>query len=130
MRSLERRKLQERAVNLLTRMVEIYSPTGYEEPLALFLTEELQKRGFKIYRDKVGNLFGTKGTVSPHILLCGHMDVVPPELPIKLEDGVLYGRGTADAKGPLEIMWVPNNYPLMTSMLIMQYLVNLLTWTR
>jgi len=104
MRSLERRKLQERAVNLLTRMVEIYSPTGYEEPLALFLTEELQKRGFKIYRDKVGNLFGTKGTVSPHILLCGHMDVVPPELPIKLEDGVLYGRGTADAKGPLAAM--------------------------
>jgi len=103
-RSLERRKLQERAVKLLTRMVEIYSPTGSEEPLASFLAEELDKRGFKTLTDSVGNVFGSTGSGSPHILLCGHMDVVPPKLPIKMEDGILYGRGTADAKGPLATM--------------------------
>ena len=85
-------------------MVEIYSPTGSEEPLALFLSDELDKSGFKIHKDKVGNIFGSIGSGSPHILLCGHMDVVPPKLPVKLEGGILYGRGTADAKGPLATM--------------------------
>jgi LysW-gamma-L-lysine carboxypeptidase len=32
------------------------------------------------------------------------MDVVPPELAVKEEGGVLYGRGTADAKSPLAAM--------------------------
>ena len=85
-------------------MVEIYSPTGSEEPLASFLSDELDKRGFKIHKDKAGNVFGSIGSGSPHILLCGHMDVVPPKLPVKLEGGILYGRGTADAKGPLATM--------------------------
>lgn len=104
MRLLERKKLQERAVNLLTNMVKTYSPTGSEEPLAQLLVEEFQNRGFMVYRDKAGNVFGSIGKGSPHILLCGHIDVVPPELPVNLENGVLYGRGTVDAKGPLATM--------------------------
>ena len=85
-------------------MVEIYSPTDSEAPLSEFLKSELEARGFKVTTDKAGNVFGGVGEGSPHILLCGHMDVVPPELPVKHKDGLLYGRGTADAKGPLASM--------------------------
>jgi LysW-gamma-L-lysine carboxypeptidase len=33
--------------------------------------------------------------------LLGHIDTVPGEIPVRLEDGILHGRGTVDAKGPL-----------------------------
>jgi LysW-gamma-L-lysine carboxypeptidase len=57
--------------------------------------------GFVVRRDLVGNIIGEYGEGSPRVLLCGHMDTVPPELPVRLEDGILYGRGAVDAKGPL-----------------------------
>ena len=38
--------------------------------------------------------------MSPVVLL-GHMDTVRGYIPVKLEDGVLFGRGAVDAKGPL-----------------------------
>jgi LysW-gamma-L-lysine carboxypeptidase len=57
--------------------------------------------GFVVRKDLVGNIIGEYGEGSPRVLLCGHMDTVPPELPIRFEDDVLYGRGAVDAKGPL-----------------------------
>jgi LysW-gamma-L-lysine carboxypeptidase len=33
--------------------------------------------------------------------LLGHIDTVPGEIPVRVVDGVLYGRGAVDAKGPL-----------------------------
>src|SRR5207302_10653346 len=36
-----------------------------------------------------------------HVILLGHMDTVRGHVPVKLQDGVLYGRGAVDAKGPL-----------------------------
>ncbi|HLI50262.1 MAG TPA: [LysW]-lysine hydrolase, partial [Thermomicrobiaceae bacterium] len=35
------------------------------------------------------------------LLLLGHIDTVPGELPVRIENGALYGRGAVDAKGPL-----------------------------
>jgi len=35
------------------------------------------------------------------IVLLGHMDTVRGDIPVRLQDGVLYGRGAVDAKGPL-----------------------------
>jgi len=46
------------------------------------------------------------GEGSPVILLCGHMDTVEGEIPVRVEDGQLYGRGSVDAKGPLAAMIV------------------------
>ena len=54
--------------------------------------------------DSVGNLLATKGAGEPKILLCGHMDTVPGQIPIKIESGFIYGRGASDAKGPLIAM--------------------------
>jgi len=36
-----------------------------------------------------------------HIALVGHIDTVPGIIPVRVEDGVLHGRGAVDAKGPL-----------------------------
>jgi LysW-gamma-L-lysine carboxypeptidase len=81
--------------------VERYSPSGEEEEVGEFLASEMEGLGFVVRRDIVGNVIGEHGEGNPRILLCGHMDTVPPELPVRLEDGVLYGRGAVDAKGPL-----------------------------
>jgi LysW-gamma-L-lysine carboxypeptidase len=36
-------------------------------------------------------------------MLLGHIDTVPGEVPVRVVDGKLYGRGTVDAKGPLAV---------------------------
>jgi LysW-gamma-L-lysine carboxypeptidase len=94
------------AVDLLTRMLNIYSPSGNEEQISLFLADEMTKLGFRVNRDQVGNVIGEIGEGSPVVLLCGHMDTVEGEIPIRVEDGKLYGRGSVDAKGPLAAMIV------------------------
>jgi LysW-gamma-L-lysine carboxypeptidase len=35
------------------------------------------------------------------VVLLGHIDTVPGEIPVRVEDGELIGRGAVDAKGPL-----------------------------
>ena len=95
------RRLRDSAVDLLRGLVERYSPSGEEEEVGEFLASEMTGLGFDVRQDEVGNVIGEHGEGSPRVLLCGHMDTVPPELPVHLEDGVLYGRGAVDAKGPL-----------------------------
>ena len=92
------------SVDLLTRMIKIYSPSGNEEEVSLFLANEMKKLGFHVHRDEVGNVIGEIGEGSPVVLLCGHMDTVEGEIPVRVEDGQLYGRGSVDAKGPLAAM--------------------------
>lgn len=96
--------MREYAVDLLQNMLRLYSPTGEEAALSRFLIEEMQKLGLRSWRDEAGNAVGEFGSGEPVILLCGHMDTVPGVLPIKLEDGKLYGRGAVDAKTPLAAM--------------------------
>jgi LysW-gamma-L-lysine carboxypeptidase len=62
------------AVDLLTRMIKIYSPSGSEEQISLFLADEMKNLGFRVHRDEVGNVIGELGEGSPVVLLCGHMD--------------------------------------------------------
>src|SRR5260370_6981881 len=56
--------------------------------------------------DDTGNLVaGTHpaecGVSMRPIILLGHMDTVGGVIPVRLQDGALYGRGAVDAKGPL-----------------------------
>jgi LysW-gamma-L-lysine carboxypeptidase len=61
--------------------------------------------GFEqVHIDSVGNIIASKGTGEPRILLCGHMDTVPGQVPIRIEDQLIYGRGASDAKAPLIAM--------------------------
>jgi LysW-gamma-L-lysine carboxypeptidase len=98
--------MSEYPVKLLTRMLEIYSPSGKEEEISSFLAEELEYLGFGVHKDEVGNVIGEFGEREPVILLCGHMDTVEGIIPVRVEDGKLYGRGAVDAKGPLAAMIV------------------------
>jgi len=98
--------MNEYAVRLLTRMLEIYSPSGKEEAIANFIAKEMENLGFKVRKDRVGNVIGEIGHGHPAILLCGHMDTVTGFLPVKIEDSRLYGRGASDAKAPMAAMIV------------------------
>ncbi len=88
-------------LDLLRDMVEIYSPSGREEALVDFLKPKLEDLGFRTRRDKSGNLIGRIGQGETKVLLLGHLDTVKGEIPVRIENGTLYGRGSVDAKGPL-----------------------------
>ncbi|MCD6470133.1 M20/M25/M40 family metallo-hydrolase, partial [Candidatus Bathyarchaeota archaeon] len=92
-------------VEFLKHMLEIYSPSGKEEKLSSFLAEELRTLGFEeVWKDEAGNVYGAVGKGSPIVLMCGHMDTVPGEIPVKVKNGRLYGRGAVDAKSSLAAM--------------------------
>ena len=82
-------------------MVEIPSLSGKEGPLAAFLVETMHSLGFHASIDEAGNAVGILGDGPKEIVLLGHMDTVPGIVPVRVEDGKLYGRGSVDAKGPL-----------------------------
>jgi succinyl-diaminopimelate desuccinylase len=80
------------------------------------VARRLSAAGFtceRLDRGKVGNLWARHGSSGPLVCFAGHVDVVPPG-PIEEwtsdpftpteRDGVLYGRGASDMKGPLAAM--------------------------
>jgi len=96
--------MNDKAVQLLTNLLGIYSPSGKEETISNFLAEEMVKLGFQVGKDGIGNVIGVVGEGEPVILLCGHMDTVAGHLPLRVEEGKIYARGAVDAKGPLAAM--------------------------
>jgi N-acetyl-ornithine/N-acetyl-lysine deacetylase len=91
-------------ISLLQRMLTIPSLSRQESTLAHYLVEQAQVMGLYAYVDEAGNFVASTHQqltdVQPIVLL-GHMDTVPGNIPVRLEEGVLYGRGAVDAKGPL-----------------------------
>ncbi len=89
-------------VDVLLGAVKIYSPPGGEGRLADYLKGTMQELGYRrVSADDAGNVIGEAGGSGPRVLLCGHMDTVPGELPVSLAGGTLRGRGASDAKAPL-----------------------------
>jgi [amino group carrier protein]-lysine/ornithine hydrolase len=91
------------AVEFLKSSLENYTPSRAEASLATVLKDRcVNELGFEeAYIDSVGNMIATKGNGEPRILLCGHMDTVPGRIPVRIQDGYIYGRGASDAKAPL-----------------------------
>jgi [amino group carrier protein]-lysine/ornithine hydrolase len=87
--------------DLLTGLVSIQSLSGKESETVAWLVERMDESGFRSHIDAAGNAVGTIGAGEREILLLGHIDTVPGDIPVRVEDGVLYGRGAVDAKGPL-----------------------------
>jgi len=93
------------ATKMLEKALRLYTPSLSEKPMAEFLADKCDDLGFDdIQIDEVGNLIAQKGTGSPRIMLCGHMDVVPGKVKVRREGDSLYGRGASDAKAPLMAM--------------------------
>ena len=85
----------------LIGLVEHYSPSGSEEAAASWLVKHMSSLGFEASLDEVGNALGVMGTGNKQVILLGHIDTVPGEIPVQVENEILFGRGSVDAKGPL-----------------------------
>jgi LysW-gamma-L-lysine carboxypeptidase len=94
------------AVELLKKALELYTPSRSEAALANMIKDKcVNELGFEqVHIDSVGNIIASKGTGQPRILFCGHMDTVPGQVPVRIEDGHIHGRGASDAKAPLIAM--------------------------
>ena len=89
-------------IELLEACVRIPSLSEHEQDVAAFLCDDMRARGFdRTFIDDAGNAVGIVGEGSRQIVLLGHMDTVGGDVPVRYEDGKLFGRGTVDAKGPL-----------------------------
>lgn len=91
----------------LLDMLEIYSPSGKEEDIQLYLEDLLSRAGFTVVRQEVDeeryNLRVTMGEEEPALYMVGHVDTVTAwdlETFGPIEDGeTIRGLGSADMKG-------------------------------
>jgi len=91
-------------VKFLKEILEIYSPSGKEAPLIEFLKSNLEKLGYAVNIDGIGNIVVETGKGSPTLLFSSHVDTIPGEIPIEEKDGKIYGRGAVDDKGTTAAM--------------------------
>lgn len=89
--------------HLLIELVNHYSPSGQEQAAVSHLTGWMCAHDFDAWIDDAGNACGRRGPANAPatLILLGHIDTVPGMIPIRDQDGWLWGRGTVDAKGPL-----------------------------
>ena len=86
---------------LLEGLLRIYSPTHHESQAVTYLVDNMRRLGYQADVDGAGNAVGTRGEGGNEIVLLGHIDTVPGFIEVETRDGLLYGRGSVDAKGPL-----------------------------
>ena len=109
------------AVEFLRKALEQYTPSRSEASLANLIKDKcVNELGFEqVHIDNVGNIIAVKGNGEPKILLCGHMDTVPGQIPVRIQDGFLYGRGASDAKAPLiSMLLAAAEFPKQTGTII------------
>lgn len=104
------------ALDIAQGLIRCRSVTPDEGGALAYLQDMLEGAGFECHRlifsDKdtpdVDNLFARLGTGAPHLCFAGHTDVVPPgdeadwthpPFAAEIDDGWLFGRGSADMKG-------------------------------
>ena len=93
---------------LLRQLIEIPSTTGSEAATGTFLQTHLVSMGFQTELQEVfpgrENLLATRGDRNPRVLLCSHIDTVPPVIPFRETEDRIYGRGACDTKGVITSM--------------------------
>jgi len=92
---------------LIRRLIDIPSVTGEEGDVATFVEKTLAARGFQVRLQEVEsgryNVYAlTNG--KPKVVLCTHLDTVPPFYESSEDEEFIYGRGACDAKGCLAAM--------------------------
>jgi acetylornithine deacetylase len=91
---------------LARQLISIPSITGGEKEVGLFLAEQLSARGYRVEKQLlIPNRFNVLAFAGkPRVILCTHIDTVPPVLPVSEDENFLYGRGACDTKGIIAAM--------------------------
>jgi LysW-gamma-L-lysine carboxypeptidase len=101
---------QATALNVLIDLVSTASVSGGERAASEVFAGHARRLGYEASVDAIANAVAHRGaaadSATTHIVLLGHIDTVPGHIPVRLADGVLHGRGSVDAKGPLAAMLV------------------------
>lgn len=87
--------------DLLEALVSTPSVSGAESDAADVLVEYFESHGRDAWVDEVGNV---RAPGDDGVLLTSHIDTVPGEIDVRVEDRELWGRGSVDATGPLAAM--------------------------
>ncbi|WP_251329729.1 M20/M25/M40 family metallo-hydrolase [Haloplanus pelagicus] len=89
-------------IELLKALVCIESHESVDE-IRDYLVDTVENASI---HEESGCVVARKGATdgTPHVFLNSHMDVVTPHVPLREEDGVVYGRGSCDAKASLVTM--------------------------
>ncbi len=91
-------------VSLTRSLVDIDSTTGREGEAAAWLARFLRDRGYQVTEQPVTdgrfNVYA-RLDADPRIVYSTHIDCVPPFFPSREERGLVFGRGSCDAKGIL-----------------------------
>jgi len=86
----------------LVGLVSQYSPSGQERGAVEWLVTRMMSLGYdNAFIDEAGNAVGVMGQGTKQVVLLGHIDTVSGEISVRVDNNVLYGRGSVDAKGPL-----------------------------
>src|SRR5262245_17199602 len=91
-------------VALTRSLVDIDSTTGREGDAAAWLSHYLRDRGYDVTEQPIAsgrfNVYARLGA-APQVVFSTHLDCVPPFFPSRVERGMIFGRGSCDAKGIL-----------------------------
>lgn len=99
------------ALELAQALIRCRSVTPADDGALDVVQRHLEGLGFACTRLRFGevdNLHAIRGSGGPHLMYCGHTDVVPPgdvarwtddPFAAVVRDGVLHGRGACDMKG-------------------------------
>ncbi|MFT5287117.1 MAG: acetylornithine deacetylase [Planctomycetota bacterium] len=93
------------AFKTLADWIDVPSVTGTEDDYANLIALYLSRLGFDVERQELepgrSNLLARVGeSGEPRVVLCTHLDTVPPWIGPRIERNVIFGRGACDAKGP------------------------------
>jgi acetylornithine deacetylase len=90
------------AVCLTRSLVDIDSTTGREGDAGVWLAAFLRERGYQVTEQPVtAGRFNVLARLpaDPVVVFSTHYDCVPPFFPSRVEGGLIFGRGSCDAKG-------------------------------
>jgi acetylornithine deacetylase len=91
---------------LATTLMRIPSVTGEEGEVGRYLASFLDDQGYAVETQTVSaNRFNVVARAGdPRVVLCTHIDTVPPFLEVSEDESTIYGRGACDTKGIIAAM--------------------------
>ncbi|KAF4125408.1 aspartate aminotransferase, cytoplasmic [Geosmithia morbida] len=95
-------------VKLLTQLMGIPSVSEQENKIGVWTAKYLEALGYSVEMIPISegsdrlNVYAYLGEKrESRVMLTSHMDTVPPHIPMCIKDGIIYGRGACDDKGPM-----------------------------